>query len=210
MPTFAVPIWLSRHYYDVFRLLASEHGNTALADLKLAESCAKHARLYFDRRPLDLNQATPGTFGIVPADGMLEPLKADYEKMVGMIFGDVPSFEDIIGKIKTAEATLNAVWPSSPHPFTAYERGPPTAWPTAHRGDRRRDPAVTTATSLFRRRRSDEQHQTGAAISKYRQNALASCICLGVRHSASKTRGEATITQMHFARDVATFRRLAL
>ena len=29
--------------------------------------------------------------------------------MAGMIFGDVPSFEDIIGKIKTAEATLNAV-----------------------------------------------------------------------------------------------------
>jgi hypothetical protein len=37
---------LSRHYYDVFRLLTSEHGNAALADLKLAESCAKHARLY--------------------------------------------------------------------------------------------------------------------------------------------------------------------
>ncbi len=46
---------LSRHYYDVFRLLASEHGDVALADLKLAESCAKHARLYFDRRPLDLD-----------------------------------------------------------------------------------------------------------------------------------------------------------
>ena len=40
---------------------------------------------------------------------MLDPLKADYQKMSGMIFGDVPSFEDILGKIKTAEATLNAV-----------------------------------------------------------------------------------------------------
>jgi hypothetical protein len=98
---------LSRHYYDVFRLLASEHGDAALEDLELAESCAKHARLYFDRKPLDLDQAIPGTFGIVPADGMLDPLKADYEKMAGMIFGDVPSFEDILGKIKTAEATLN-------------------------------------------------------------------------------------------------------
>ncbi|WP_315837426.1 hypothetical protein [Bradyrhizobium prioriisuperbiae] len=66
-----------------------------------------HAQKNHDAVRLD--QATPGTFGIVPADGMLEPLKADYQKMAGMIFGDVPSFEDIIGKIKTAEATLNAV-----------------------------------------------------------------------------------------------------
>lgn len=99
---------LSRHYYDVFRLLASEHGDAALQDLDLAESCVKHARLYFDRKPLDLDQAIPGTFGIVPADGMLDPLKADYKKMAGMIFGDVPSFEDILGKIKMAEAILNA------------------------------------------------------------------------------------------------------
>lgn len=92
-----------------YSAFACEHGDAAIADLKLAESCTKHARLYFDRRPLDLDQATSGTFGIVPADGMLEPLKADYEKMAGMIFGDVPSFEDIIGKIKTAEASLNVV-----------------------------------------------------------------------------------------------------
>lgn len=99
---------LSRHYYDVFRLLASEHGNAALADLELADSCVEHARLYFDRKPLDLDLATPGTFGIVPANGMLDPLKADYEKMAGMIFGDVPPFDDILAKIKAAEATLNA------------------------------------------------------------------------------------------------------
>ncbi|GGI27384.1 MULTISPECIES: nucleotidyl transferase AbiEii/AbiGii toxin family protein [Bradyrhizobium] len=78
---------LSRHYYDIFRLLTSEHGEAALKDLELAESCVRHARLYFNRKPLDLDQATPGTFGIVPVDGMLEPLKADYQKMAGMIFG---------------------------------------------------------------------------------------------------------------------------
>lgn len=99
---------LSRHYYDLFRLLASEHGDAALGDLQLAESCVKHARLYFDRKPLDLDQAIPGKFGIVPTEAMLDPLKADYEKMAGMIFGEVPSFEEILSKIETAEATLNA------------------------------------------------------------------------------------------------------
>jgi hypothetical protein len=51
---------------------------------------------------------------------------------------------------------------------------------------------------------------SGVANSRYLQKALASCIWRGVRHSASNKRGDATTTQMHFARDVATFRRLAL
>jgi hypothetical protein len=51
---------------------------------------------------------------------------------------------------------------------------------------------------------------TGLAISRYRQNAFASCMCRGVLHSGSNTGGAATKTQMHLARDVATFKRLAL
>jgi hypothetical protein len=39
---------------------------------------------------------------------MLDPLKADYEKMAGMIFGEIPPFEDMIARIAEAEAALNA------------------------------------------------------------------------------------------------------
>ncbi|MEA2855405.1 MAG: hypothetical protein QOE02_5472, partial [Rhodospirillaceae bacterium] len=52
--------------------------------------------------------------------------------------------------------------------------------------------------------------QSVVASTRYLQKALASCIWRGVRHSASNSRGEATITQMHFAREVATFKRLTL
>ncbi|MCP3475574.1 nucleotidyl transferase AbiEii/AbiGii toxin family protein [Bradyrhizobium sp. CCGUVB1N3] len=96
---------LSRHSYDVYLLLASEHGMSAMADLELAKSCADHPRPYFDRKPLDLDLATPGTFGIAPPEGMLGPLEEDYDKMDGMIFGEIPPFQDIIERI--AEATLN-------------------------------------------------------------------------------------------------------
>lgn len=99
---------LSRHYYDVYKLLGSDCGTNAIVDRDIAESCVRHARLYFNRKPLDLDLATPGTYGIVPLDEMLAPLKADYEKMAGMIFGDIPPFDDIIGRIAEAEETLNA------------------------------------------------------------------------------------------------------
>jgi hypothetical protein len=48
------------------------------------------------------------------------------------------------------------------------------------------------------------------ANSRYRQKAFASCICRGVRHSASKRAGDPTTMQMHFAREVATFSRFEL
>jgi hypothetical protein len=49
--------------------------------------------------------------------------------------------------------------------------------------------------------------QISWASSEYRQKALAIRIWSGVRQSASKTLGEATRTQMHCAREVATLSR---
>src|SRR5271165_5208381 len=48
------------------------------------------------------------------------------------------------------------------------------------------------------------------AISRYRQNALASSICLGVLHCTANKAGLATMTATHLARDTATFNRLRL
>src|SRR5262245_49038799 len=61
-----------------------------------------------------------------------------------------------------------------------------------------------SATSQRGAGRPFSRAQIVVASSRYRQNALASCICLGVRHSASKMAGAATSTHKHFARDVAT------
>ena len=49
-----------------------------------------------------------------------------------------------------------------------------------------------------------------AANSLKRHNALASRICLGVRHSGSNNASDATTIAAHLARDVATFSRFRL
>jgi hypothetical protein len=48
-------------------------------------------------------------------------------------------------------------------------------------------------------------HRMAMDISRYRQNALANCICRGVRHSASKIAGDPTRMQTALARELATF-----
>jgi hypothetical protein len=69
---------------------------------------------------------------------------------------------------------------------------------------------VSHHTSRSSRGDLESHHASGVANSKYRANALASCICLGVRHCTSNTEGEATRTQTHFAREVATLSRFRL
>lgn len=102
---------VSRHYYDVHRLLSSREGDTFAQDAAMAADCVRHARMFFNRPDFDLATAAPGTFALLPHDGMLESLKTDYEAMTGMIFGEVPKFDDIIQSITDLEHRINTKQP---------------------------------------------------------------------------------------------------
>ena len=52
---------VSRHYYDVDRLLASEIGRNATRDAEMAEDCVRHARMFFKLPDFCLASAIPGT-----------------------------------------------------------------------------------------------------------------------------------------------------
>ena len=98
---------VSRHYYDVYRLLASEIGQNATGDLAMAEDSVRHARMFFNRPDLDLASATPGRFALTPHDGMLADLRRDYEAMSGMVFGPIPSVDEAVAAITELEQRLN-------------------------------------------------------------------------------------------------------
>jgi hypothetical protein len=94
---------VSRHYFDVFRLLQGTVGQAARGNRLLAIDCARHARLFFNGRDLDLDHAVPGTLSLVPSPAMLEPLERDYAAMSGMIIGAVPPFADVIDAVAELE-----------------------------------------------------------------------------------------------------------
>ena len=97
---------ISRHYYDLHRLLASDVADAA-ADLALGEDCILHARMFFNRPDFDLASAAPGSFALVPAGDMLDRLRGDYSAMRVMIFGEAPAFDEIIADVAALEAGLN-------------------------------------------------------------------------------------------------------
>ncbi len=98
---------VSRHYYDVYRLLASDVGRAAIGDAGMAEDCLRHARMFFNRPDLDLASAVPGSFALTPHNGMLADLRQDYEAMSGMIFGPIPTVDEIVAAVARLEEHLN-------------------------------------------------------------------------------------------------------
>jgi hypothetical protein len=98
---------VSRHYYDVYRLLASEIGQKATEDVDMAEDCVRHARMFFNRTDFDLASAVPGSFALTPHDGMLADLRRDYVAMSGMIFGLIPTADEVVVAIAELEQRLN-------------------------------------------------------------------------------------------------------
>ena len=98
---------VSRHYYDLYRLLQSSTGDTA-RDWKLGSECVRHARMFFNRPGFGLEEAEPGRFRLSPVPAMQDSLRRDYEKMSGMIFGDAPQFDDVMDAVREIEARVNA------------------------------------------------------------------------------------------------------
>lgn len=100
---------ISRHYYDLYKLINSPIGQRAIIDSSLALECARHAKLFFNSTDLDLKTANPGSFSIVPTSQMQTVLKQDYKAMTGMIFGEIPSFLDIVKTIEELELSINQI-----------------------------------------------------------------------------------------------------
>lgn len=101
---------VSRHYYDVFKLINSDIGEKSKLDHALALHCAEHASVFFNRKPLDLELAKPGSYKLMPTNEMIPLLKRDYGAMTNMIFGEVPEFDRVINAISELEKQLNAVY----------------------------------------------------------------------------------------------------
>jgi len=100
---------VSRHYYDIHRMMESPAGEKGLEDRALIGDVVRHARIFFYRRELGLETAEPGTFTLSPNDGMIDALRRDYAAMSSMIFGTIPSFDGVLESIRSAEQKLNAV-----------------------------------------------------------------------------------------------------
>ncbi len=99
----------SRHYYDMV-MLARDPAvkSAAFADLSLLSRVVEFKqRFYAGSAWLAYDQAMPGSFRLLPPDYFKEALRIDYTNMRNMIYGEYPSFEQILTELEGLLAEIN-------------------------------------------------------------------------------------------------------
>ncbi|HLK60788.1 MAG TPA: nucleotidyl transferase AbiEii/AbiGii toxin family protein [Chthonomonadaceae bacterium] len=102
------PIRLSRHYYDLMRVAASETGARAIADQNLLARVAAHKSVYFASNWAHYETARPGSLHILPAPERLEDVQRDYAGMQDMFFDSYPTFEELLAATTDLEQRINS------------------------------------------------------------------------------------------------------
>ena len=87
----------------------SENKNAAFEDLELLKKVVNFKMKFFPRKWAKYEEAIPGTIKLVPLAFRFDSLRTDYEDMAEMMFGQYPSFDDLMDYIQTLENEINAL-----------------------------------------------------------------------------------------------------
>jgi len=101
------PRGYSRHYYDMFMMANHAVGANALQDLALLSDVVEFKKKYYPRAWARYDLAVPGTLRLIPSESIQKALRQDYQDMRNMLFGDIPSFDEILARLKQLEEEIS-------------------------------------------------------------------------------------------------------
>jgi hypothetical protein len=103
----ATPRRYSRHYYDVAMLSKGPVKHEAIADPELLHRVVLHKQEFYPATWASYETARAGELRLSPRAERVEALSQDYRETGVMIFGEPPSFEEILDEIERLEEELN-------------------------------------------------------------------------------------------------------
>jgi hypothetical protein len=99
---------LSRHLYDIEKLMDTQFGKAALFDRHLYETIVHHRKTLTLVRGIDYTNHSPDKINPLPPDSLMADWKRDYEIMQeSMIYGPSLPFEQLIERIKELKNRFN-------------------------------------------------------------------------------------------------------
>lgn len=88
---------LSRHLYDLDRLMDTEHGHAALQDKNLYQTIVEHRSRFNKIQGIDYTTHLPSHINFIPPDAIIKLWEADYKAMrENMIYGEAHDFKKLI------------------------------------------------------------------------------------------------------------------
>jgi len=104
-----LPIRYARHYYDVYKLVACGLSQAALEQVDLLSDVVVFKQTFYPSGWASYGSATLAGLVLQPSAHHLAALKADYEQMQEMLFGNKPSFDDILKALIDLESELHSL-----------------------------------------------------------------------------------------------------
>jgi predicted nucleotidyltransferase component of viral defense system len=98
---------LTRHLYDIERLMDTEFAEKALADVKLYQDIVAHRRLFTPIRGIDYENHIPQKINPIPPPELVGKWQKDYEIMQSsMIYGESLAFSKLIERMEELKRRL--------------------------------------------------------------------------------------------------------
>jgi predicted nucleotidyltransferase component of viral defense system len=101
---------LSRHLYDLEKLMDTSYGFDALNNYELYNSIVAHREIFNALRGLNYANHTSNKINITPPESVIKDYEMDYSEMTKfMIYGDFLKFENLIIRIKELQTRINDI-----------------------------------------------------------------------------------------------------
>lgn len=99
---------LSRHLYDLEKLMDTEHGIEALKNKDLYNNIVAHREKFNPLRGLDYSNHIPEKINIIPPELVVKDYERDFETMTSfMIYGEPLKFDHLIKRILELQTRIN-------------------------------------------------------------------------------------------------------
>ena len=101
---------LSRHLYDLERLMDTDHAKKALRDEELFYHIAEHRRTFSPLKGIDYTKHIPSSIKIIPPDAVIKNYATDYNVMKESMFtGESLPWDAIVTRLTKLEERIRAL-----------------------------------------------------------------------------------------------------
>lgn len=101
---------MSRHLYDLERLMDTPFAAAAVADLALYNEIIEHRRRFYHVGGVNYELNSPATISFCPTGEIRDKMRQDYEVMrTSMIYGDQLSFDTLIARLEELQTLFRNI-----------------------------------------------------------------------------------------------------
>lgn len=101
---------LSRHLYDLEKLMDTEHGIMALKNEDLYNNIVTHRGKFNAIRGIEYANHVPHKIRIIPPDSIIRQWEQDYQEMTQyMIYGSYLTFNKLLSRISQLQKRINEI-----------------------------------------------------------------------------------------------------